>query len=589
MNVEQLIRSPLVRSPDGVWLLENDRIFEYSDGQAHEKYLLSVCHQARDLSSDSRELEAFICDWPSEYHLSRRRANLLRSLRLDRESVVVEVGCGCGAITRFLGESFKEAVGIEGSSVRARIARARTRDLANTEIVAAPFQELDFQLPVDAVFCIGVYEYAGLFVSGSDPYHSMLGRMASMLRRGGYLVLAIENQFGLKYWNGCTEDHVGREFEGIEGYLSSGGGVRTFGRIELEAAIRKHFEDVRFFYPHPDYKVPSAVLAEEMLRVPGVSEVIAHLPERDYRRPPRRRMNRRHALREIERNGLLHLWSDSFLAVARFGGQVPDDVAPLGVLYSADRQVGFGSTTVFRTEGKSLHVEKTPELDVSTSWLRPRATVEKWVPGESLLMQAQRAVLRSGAARTEYWAVIRRWVEFVAGQLAGADGRLRSFDCTLDNIREERDSGTLVAIDDEWDCAVSFPINRVLIRGLCRFYQDVLSEPGGTRALHGRSVGWNVKRDLAAAGRPVSVGDFAGFLRLEASVSAEVYGKSAPAVYVSQILFLSSYRVYQLARRVHQIVRLAVGTVRELYWSLFLSHTRSPVRGSLGHDRDLAA
>ena len=52
--------------------------FSYSDGDDVEKYLKSVLEKAQDLSSCSVELESAIQDWATEYHLSSKRANLLR-------------------------------------------------------------------------------------------------------------------------------------------------------------------------------------------------------------------------------------------------------------------------------------------------------------------------------------------------------------------------------------------------------------------------------------------------------------------------------------------------------------------------------
>ena len=40
----------------------------------------------------------------------------------------------------------------------------------------------------------------------------------------------------MKYFAGCREDHVGRAFEGIEGYPGTDS-VRTFSRAELERLL----------------------------------------------------------------------------------------------------------------------------------------------------------------------------------------------------------------------------------------------------------------------------------------------------------------------------------------------------------------
>ena len=62
----------------GVWVVPGRHAFAYSDGRTSERYLEAVLSRATDLSADSYELEKWIRDWPSEYHLSRKRAHLLR-------------------------------------------------------------------------------------------------------------------------------------------------------------------------------------------------------------------------------------------------------------------------------------------------------------------------------------------------------------------------------------------------------------------------------------------------------------------------------------------------------------------------------
>jgi hypothetical protein len=110
-------------------------------------------------------------------------------------------------------ETFDDVVSIEGSIRRARLARLRTRDLPGVTIVCAPFQELAFTRKFDVIFCVGVYEYSSSFVDAADPYDAVLRYFSEMLTPNGVVVIAIENQFGLKYFSSATEDHVGVMFE----------------------------------------------------------------------------------------------------------------------------------------------------------------------------------------------------------------------------------------------------------------------------------------------------------------------------------------------------------------------------------------
>ena len=104
----------------GVWVRPDAKDdFAYSDGQELESYILDAVRSAQDLSVDSAELASKIKAWPdpfwaSEYHLSAKRANLLRWLPLPKDAQVLELGCGCGAITRILGELGAKVIAVEG-------------------------------------------------------------------------------------------------------------------------------------------------------------------------------------------------------------------------------------------------------------------------------------------------------------------------------------------------------------------------------------------------------------------------------------------------------------------------------------------
>src|ERR1022692_33542 len=76
--------------------------FEYPDGADAEARLLGVVSQAKDRGTFSPELAGAISDWPSEYHLSRARHCLVRPLGIRAGDKVLELGCGCGAVTRYL-------------------------------------------------------------------------------------------------------------------------------------------------------------------------------------------------------------------------------------------------------------------------------------------------------------------------------------------------------------------------------------------------------------------------------------------------------------------------------------------------------
>ena len=86
---------------------------DYEDGA--EAAVLSDLERIVDRSDGSDELTMLIRDWPTSYHFSPSRSNLLRPIRIDSRDRVLEVGCGSGPITRWLGERGADVLAIDGN------------------------------------------------------------------------------------------------------------------------------------------------------------------------------------------------------------------------------------------------------------------------------------------------------------------------------------------------------------------------------------------------------------------------------------------------------------------------------------------
>jgi SAM-dependent methyltransferase len=245
-----------------------EREFNYSDGEKTEAELYKILSTAEDLSCQSDQLQAAIYDWPTEYHLSSNRANLLRPLNLDGITKVLELGCGCGSITRYLGEQEGIQVdAVEGSPTRAGLAALRCRDLDNVTIFSANFNQIDFpEDHYDLVLFIGVTEYAGRFSEKATDQEALadlllLGKKATKGR--GVTLVAIENRLGLKYLLGASEDHYAVPYVGVDDYQQSTG-IRTYSQQQWRQQADV-FKKMQFMYPFPDYKVPTTVIKDVSL------------------------------------------------------------------------------------------------------------------------------------------------------------------------------------------------------------------------------------------------------------------------------------------------------------------------------------
>ena len=337
----------------GLWQRPEYAGIDYSDGDEIENRLRNIVSGARDTSVMSVELAKYCTDWPSLYHLSRKRVNLLRPFeeRLHGKSVL-EIGAGCGAITRYLGELGAEVVALEGSLRRASILALRCRDLSNITVVGEVIHHFKPGPQFDVITLIGVLEYARKFFpgGGGDPVDAMLSYIKGLLKPGGTLIIAIENQLGLKYFAGFPEDHVGKSMFGIEEHYNQGG-VVTFGRRELGKRVGKvGLTEQEWWYPFPDYKLPSLMVSENgSLPADGIdlTPVLRSACSDDPQSPPRIHFNQERALRPIVRNGLLGEMANSFLLLATDKARRNKPSIPLAEHYATERRPEFAKKVVF--------------------------------------------------------------------------------------------------------------------------------------------------------------------------------------------------------------------------------------------------
>mgnify|MGYP000418243371 CR=1 FL=1 len=453
--------------------------FGYSDGAAVEASIYAQIKAAADRSCASEELRACITDWPTEYYFSPLRGNLLRHVGIGRGDRVLELGAGCGAITRFLGETGAAVTAVEGSADRARCAAARCADLDNVAVHCGPFAAFRAEPKFDYVLLIGVLEYAPRFYAGPDPLGQCLATARRWLRPGGELVVAIENKLGLKYLLGAEEDHHGKPFYGVsEGYRT--GEALTLGREELADAVRaRGFGDVRFDYPFPDYKLPAAVVTQAGFRDARFdpSDLLRHVRGFSPNQPaPQLPFDLRRAWRPAVKNRLAEGLSNSFLLRARerAAGDAGRPIA-LAFAYAAERAGAFATATRFEADPAAggVRVVKTRLRDGPARpavGLEHRLATTDWVAGTLLETEVLDAVnRRDGDAAT---ALLAEWRDLLLRTAAldpaaglGSRATPGAIDCLPRNL-VRRPGGELVPIDEEWTLRRDFSINTVVLRYL---------------------------------------------------------------------------------------------------------------------------
>ncbi|WP_312981186.1 methyltransferase [Atlantibacter sp.] len=472
----------------GVYKNPNYQSIKYSDGDQIEENIYSIITSVKDVSVLSDELKKHCTDWPTIYHLGSQRSNILRPFAKKLSNVdVLEIGAGCGAITRYLGECGANVLALEGSIRRARIARSRTRDLNNITLLAEKFSDFQTESKFDVITLIGVLEYANLFTDSVNPAKTMLETIRQMLKPDGILIIAIENQLGLKYFAGSPEDHVWRIMYGIEGRYTKTD-PETFGKDAITRLIKSAgFSSQKFFAPFPDYKTPNSIVCESAYDVAGfnASAFASENALKDYQLPNYLFFSQEKAWKVIHDNNLAMDLSNSFLIVAGPDSIVDSviDQEAIAFHYSTARSRRFCKQSIFNTnDNNSIEVitermvpngQQIEQVDNLINQISP---ITSYISGQSLNDRISEIVSKDYWQLDDFISILKDYIvyiiklhsfneyeyspEFLKNEVDGA-----LIDCIPQNIICDNKSGWQL-IDQEWKYIGNISLKWLLFRVL---------------------------------------------------------------------------------------------------------------------------
>ena len=459
----------------------------YADGSEQE--LIGILESAVDRSSQSDELASLIHDWPTRYHLSPLRSHLFSPLTVGPGDRVLEVGCGTGVNVRVMAERGASVVGIEGTYERALAARIRTAEFNTVEILAGDIADFVADDLFDVVLVIGVLEYTPSGMASINAPQEFLDRCASFLKPDGVLVLAIENQFGLKYLLSYPEDHWGIPWVGLEGYQK--GETRTWSRPVLGGLLTSAgFVHQEWMHPYPDYKLPTAVVREQLFDNGNGRELIKKLVRRpvvDHSGSPWLVSDPQLSFSEMVDGGFGRLVPNSFLVFASadssaLARRVADGEAWLA---SGMRRSDFRTTRRVVSRDGRYQMEQVSGPDKATpkesEWLLNRghevSTIYAGTPLEDLVV---RCILDRD--RDSLGIHVRSYRQFLIDRcdsVGASSARGNPFspignemavsgellDCIPQNLISSSD-GQLHLVDHEWVAAGTCSLDLIFLRGL---------------------------------------------------------------------------------------------------------------------------
>jgi O-antigen biosynthesis protein len=471
----------------GLFIHEDGPEIDYADSS--EDYLLNLFLSKNHMNSYPVEMQRHIKDWPTRYHLSHMRTNLLESVKglFSPDSKVLELGAGMGALTLWLCDHFRHVDAIEGSLKRAQALRARAKDRNNLRVFVGDISNIKFTEKYDLITLVGVLEYLPFYSQGDSRTICMdfFNRLIGCLNKEGILLIGIENKLGAKYFSGCHEDHTGKLFSGIMDY--PGKSPVTFSRNEIERILHEAgMTKVQFYHLFPDYKLPKLVFREmqdddySMVRgwFKGYFEDLS-----------RERLYFFHDSLFIEtliNSRLLHHFSNSFLIVSSVSDKTNLDTDFLIKKFwnPEDTKPVFHHTISLLRDDSEYRIERSPlnggalETRVDKTDFKLSES-EKYIEGKPLMTE----VYKSLFINDSFSSLVDILNEIKDGLLKSfskdirddfgyevVDGR--SIDYCFWNLLRRND-GQLIFIDTKWAYDGFLTVDDVLYRNLNGLYYDV--------------------------------------------------------------------------------------------------------------------
>ena len=527
----------------------------YEDGAEAELLELFRIVENRRVGSD--ELAAAVHDWPTAYHLSPERAVLLAPLAVGPGDRVLDIGAGSGVNTRICADRGATVTAVEASAARAALVAHRCAGLDGVEVLCGPLDALgDERRGVyDVALVVGVLEYAGTSQGGGCGPEGLLNQVVDALAPGGVMVLAIENRLGLKYLLGFPEDHLGLPWVGWEGYRSSE--PTTWSRRELAQMVAEAgLVAQKWLYPFPDYKLPSAVLAEELYQQPDavdlVDQIVGHPTSREYAQPVLVADDRA-AHRTMVAAGLGPDVANSFLIVAAKNPEAVTgriDENALAWRVAPDRRRRWAQETAFVRSDKGMIVRRRllaeDSGEDSEDWLsQVEVSQEPYLAGPNL----EQCLLKSaGEGDTDkIIELLRSWRGALAanevsiGTVAKPHPYLPAntarvlppewLDAGPDNFVVTADG--LAFVDREWHATGGVNVRLAVVRGLWKAVSAMLS----ARCHLPWPATWSNDRLVAHLGGLIGENIDSGLLErwrdAEADLIARVYRQ--PAVRLAEL------------------------------------------------------
>lgn len=318
---------------------KNEEILSEKEEKLQKFFLTHAC--------EDYEQELQNADWDLFYQISTMREGILNWYPFEKNSTMLHLNGGFGALTGLLARKAGKLTVLESSLRRAECIAKRYEANSNIIILVGDDEKL---LPEEKFD----YIVAEQTINTTVEVERLLKKWIPFLKENGKLLFVCENRFGMKYWCGVPDLQLQKPFAGIRGKGESERITRKSLLATLEQC--RLIKGWKLYYPFPDARLPQAVYTDEYLPQASVRDRV--IP---YYTPEERRSlvcPENEISDALIANGAFHLFSNSFLVECGTQNAVSDIMF---AALSTDRGREHGFATVITSgdmvQKKALYKE----------------------------------------------------------------------------------------------------------------------------------------------------------------------------------------------------------------------------------------
>lgn len=463
--------------------------------------------------------------------LSRKPARLLTDFDWPAAASVVAIECGCGAVSRLLGERCARVQALVSDDWRAHLADLRNRDLETVSVASIESMQADLGEPVDLVVCSRAVLDAHGELRSAECGRELAAWAYAHLTPQGALVAGVD--------------------------LSAAGDDAL---SMLRERLSGTYDGLDFYFPYPDHRSPDCLLAETFFdRVDARELVAGHVDAAQ-----------RAAVEQIPSTALPGV-AASVLVVASRGSGPGVRFPQLGVMYGVRRpaapELEAKTRFVEDAEGnvRSLKSNLSGESPTTVGELTHHACDDPWMPGASLQADLLQRAVAPGVSLETIFEPVRPWLQTLERLAHGSGDEYwlpgRYLDATWQNTFIQ--DGRCRFIDLEWEWRAPIRLRVLLIRSMTYLLDEAqrrgVRQPQLLRAARKRLM----HRIAHSLGVPLNARDFADYARIDAAFYVTLEGGDPKRARLYAELKLHNRNLFDLVSATRGwVARLADGLRR---------------------------